>query len=140
MRGTGGVTVAFFAGALAGCAAADAEKRCVPPLQSAPVIELFFGRGLPGGGEVREAEWQSFLDAEVTPRFPAGLTVFDARGQWRDGVDTRHENSKVLLILPLGVADREAALAAVMDTYRVRFRQSSVLRLDLQGCFALHQE
>ena len=34
------------------------------------------------GKVVTEDDWQRFLADTVTPRFPAGLTVFDARGQW----------------------------------------------------------
>ena len=30
-----------------------------------------------GGGEVSEAEFQKFLDREITPRFPDGLTVYE---------------------------------------------------------------
>ena len=31
-----------------------------------------------------DAAWDAFLADTVTPRFPDGLTVLDARGQWRD--------------------------------------------------------
>ena len=39
--------------------------------------------GKKGGGEVSEEEWRAFLETEVTPRFPDGLTVLTAYGQWR---------------------------------------------------------
>ena len=43
---------------------------------------LFFG--LHGSaGMVSEREWALFLGQIVTPRFPDGLTVFEASGQWR---------------------------------------------------------
>jgi uncharacterized protein DUF3574 len=132
-----GLALALLASALAGCAGTGGQASCPPPLQSVPIVELFFGRGLPGGGEVSEADWQVFLDAEVTPRFPAGLTVFDAKGQWRQAGMLEHEDSKVLLILPFGAADRDAALAAITDAYRARFHQRSVLRIDTAGCFTL---
>ena len=51
-------------------AAADAE------------ISLMFGRNI--GGELGVTEWSDFVASEITPRFPAGLTVDDALGQWRD--------------------------------------------------------
>ncbi|PCO16625.1 hypothetical protein CQA18_26060, partial [Enterobacter hormaechei] len=31
---------------------------------------------------ISAAEWQTFVDSQVTPRFKDGLTVFDAKGQW----------------------------------------------------------
>lgn len=37
---------------------------------------------------VSDEDWRAFLAAEVTPRFPDGLTVIDAAGQWRDGAAT----------------------------------------------------
>src|SRR5512134_1895359 len=46
---------------------------------------VYFGRNRPDGGVVSDAEWQGFLDEVVTPRFPAGLTVVAAAGQWRGG-------------------------------------------------------
>ena len=45
---------------------------------------LFFGRAIPGGGLVSEAEWTAFLANVVTPRFPDGLTVCPTEGQWTD--------------------------------------------------------
>ncbi|HET6782494.1 MAG TPA: DUF3574 domain-containing protein, partial [Pseudoxanthomonas sp.] len=50
--------------------------------------ELYFGVGeesgpadRPQAEPISEAQWRAFLDKEVTPRFPDGLTVFDAYGQ-----------------------------------------------------------
>jgi len=38
---------------------------------------------------VSEEDWQRFLNVEVTPRFPDGLTVYDVYGQYR-GSDGLH--------------------------------------------------
>jgi hypothetical protein len=46
---------------------------------------LYFGLGpidAPDKG-VSEAAWRAFLDKEVTPRFPSGLSVLDVYGQWQ---------------------------------------------------------
>src|ERR1700736_471455 len=46
---------------------------------------LYFGLGpadAPDKG-VPEAAWRDFLDHEVTPRFPSGLSVVDVYGQWQ---------------------------------------------------------
>lgn len=47
------------------------------------------------------AAWSAFLDREVTPRFPDGLSVFDAYGQWlARGQDAPGRlRSKTLVIL-----------------------------------------
>lgn len=46
-------------------------------------LELLFGTARPERPPVSDQEWASFLDTEVTPRFPAGLTVLRGPGQWR---------------------------------------------------------
>src|SRR5688572_435979 len=65
----------------------------VQPTVSQAVLadRLFCGLSIPGGGEVSEAEWRAFIAEEVTPRFPDGLTIWRAEGQWRgaDGVIVR---------------------------------------------------
>src|SRR5262245_52146279 len=59
---------------------------------------LYFGLGRPKG-MVSELEWQVFLRDEVTPRFPAGLTVWEAQGQWQSQGGIGHERTKVLLLV-----------------------------------------
>jgi Protein of unknown function (DUF3574) len=51
---------------------------------SAPQIRttLYFGLSRPKGS-VSELEWQIFMRDEVTKRFPDGLTVWQAEGQWQ---------------------------------------------------------
>lgn len=63
---------------------ATAKAATALPGQEMLKTELFFGRGIPGGGLVSETEWQAFLEKEVTPRFPDGLSAFEVQGQWRD--------------------------------------------------------
>ena len=88
-----GATVTMFAGsgqqADLPCGTAAAQVRTT----------LYFGTTRPKG-TVSELEWQVFLRDEVTSRFPEGLTVWDAEGQWKqsDGV-IGHERSKVLLLV-----------------------------------------
>src|SRR5262249_27399903 len=57
---------------------------CRTGAQSTAVAELMFGRKIGDRIGVSEAAWARFLDREISPRFPDGLTVVDAAGQWRD--------------------------------------------------------
>ena len=52
--------------------------------------QIFLGTDTPSG-PVSPQEWTSFLAESVTPRFPQGLTVWQASGQWRgnDGAIVR---------------------------------------------------
>ncbi len=97
--------------------------------------ELFFGRDVAGRPSVGDEDWRKFLDEEITPRFPDGLTVEDAAGQWKGagGVVAR-EASKHLTIVLAGTADEAAKLNAIRDSYKRRFRQDSVLLLETQSC------
>src|SRR3954465_12817319 len=55
---------------------------------------LYFGRSIPGGGGVPDDDWTAFLRDVVTPRFPSGLSVWRADGQWLDSQGTlEHEQT-----------------------------------------------
>ena len=98
---------------------ADAWQRC----------ELFFGQSIPGGGQVSAEQWQAFVDREVTPRFPQGLTVLQAQGQWRNaqgGID--REASRVLVLLLPAEAARGPLMDELRSRYRAQFRQEAVGR------------
>ena len=97
---------------------------------------LYFGLATPKGA-VTELEWQLFLRDEVTKRFPDGLTVWEAEGQWRTPAGTLdHEQSKVLLLVhPDTTAARQSVLA-VIEAYRKTFEQQSVLWESARVCVA----
>lgn len=91
---------------------------------------LYFGRAIPGGGTVSQADWDAFLADVVTPRFPAGLTVWRADGQWRDesGVVVREESFVLELVHPAGPRF-DAAVREIAAEYKRRFRQEAVMRV-----------
>jgi hypothetical protein len=95
--------------------------------------ELFFGCARPDGSAVAAAEWDAFLDAEITPRFPEGLTVLSGAGQWQeaDG-DIVEEWSKVVVLLyPRAKrAESHAEIEVIRAAYAKRFGQEAVLRAD----------
>ena len=96
---------------------------------SAPQLRttLYFGLARPKGA-VTELEWQLFLRDEVTTRFPAGLTVWEAEGQWRTPAGSiDHEQSKVLLLVHPDTTVARQSVLAVIEAYRKTFEQQSVL-------------
>jgi hypothetical protein len=112
-----------------GCAWVAPEIGAEPWLRT----ELFFGLSKPDGAAVSEAEWNAFLDIEVTPRFPDGLTVLAGAGQWQDDDgDIVEERSKVLVLLYPREASAEsnAEIEAIRTAYESAFQQESVLRAD----------
>jgi hypothetical protein len=98
-------------------------------------LELLFGLGRKDGTEIGEAEWRAFLDAEVTPRFPDGLTLLSGYGQWRNSAGAiAKEKSVMLVIWHRPSADSEARIEAIRAAYKSRFAQESVLRVDGTSC------
>jgi hypothetical protein len=113
---------------------AQARTGCPAGLHAVITAELFFGLD-DGGALISDSDFKAFADREVTPRFPAGLTVWDARGQWRNeaGVTTR-EPAKVMLIVLGGRSGERAHLASVIEAYKTRFHQHSVLLTEHRDC------
>jgi Protein of unknown function (DUF3574) len=135
---------------LAGCAAPMPSPSAPPPVraphacllpsqQRMLVAELFFGRGIHGGGRVSNAEWANFLATVITPNFPDGLTVFDGYGQSRNpatGIIGRSPRVKIVLIAVKRSPDLPSRFAAVIDGYKKRFRQRSVGIITRDACAA----
>ncbi len=95
--------------------------------------ELYFGTTLPDGSEMTADQWADFLDAEITPRFPDGLTVLEGYGQFlnSEGI-IAGETSIVLIIFHTGefVDESSASIEEIRDLYEDEFDQESVLRVD----------
>jgi hypothetical protein len=86
-------------------------------------------------GVISELEWQIFLRDEVTRRFPEGLTVWDADGQWRTPAGTiDHERSKVLLLVHPDTVDARRSVQEIIEIYRKTFEQQSVLWESARVC------
>ena len=107
------------------------------PAGTEPFAEyrLFFGRSQGNVEVVSEEAWRTFLADEVTPRFPDGLTVLDAAGQWRQdtGAIVR-ERTKLLLVLAPPGADAMRRTEEIAEAYKQAFGQSSVLRVVTKAC------
>ena len=100
------------------------------------MAELYFEQRRARRLGVTEAEFRHFLDAEITPRFPDGLTVLDGRGQYRGSADATvvREPSKIVVVaIPAGAAD-DARLSEIAAAYKARFRQQSVLTVVRAAC------
>ena len=121
-----------------GAGAQTATPSCHGTQQPKMVAELMFGRDIGDGGGVSESEWQLFVTRELVSRFPDGLTIIDAIGQWRDrdsGRIVREPSKHVEIVLP-GNQDDDARLDAVVDAYKRAFRQHSVGVIVRPACVA----
>jgi hypothetical protein len=114
---------------LCGSAPAGAQSlACAAPQQPMQQIELMFGRNIGDRVGVGEAAWSRFLAREITPRFPDGLTVLNAIGQWqsRDRGRLVREPSRLVVIVTVDDTPTHDKIAAIIATYKQRFRQRSV--------------
>jgi hypothetical protein len=126
--------VALLAATLAACAPMRGPG-CANGEQPVVHDSLFFGTGKPRGGVVTPAEWAGFLRGTVTPRFPQGLTVSPASGQWRgaDGAIVQ-EASQVLQLVHPDDAASESAVQELVAAYKAQFQQEAVLRVKARAC------
>ncbi|MFO1080552.1 MAG: DUF3574 domain-containing protein [Reyranellaceae bacterium] len=123
---------------LAGCAPRDGAMTCAAPLRPAVEVNLYFGRGVPGGGEVSDAAWTSFLAEVVTPRFPAGLSVLEVEGQHRDRAGTiGRERTKLVVVVVPDPPSHRPRVGEIVDAYVRRFGQEAVFQVERPVCAGL---
>jgi hypothetical protein len=93
---------------------------------------LYFGQSRPDGSLISEAEWERFLAEDVTPRFPAGLTVTHAHGQWGAVGSIVREHSRIVVVIYPSERAEESSLLleAIRRAYVAQFAQDSVMRED----------
>jgi hypothetical protein len=130
--------------AAAGCARPPAAQvATAPTLQGDPAhpgstkgwvdTRLYFGLGLADHSEqgIGEREWRAFLDKEVTPRFPSGLSVLDVYGQWQGKTETAPERlrSKMLIIYYQDSEENRDKIAAIRTAWKQKTGDQSVLQV-----------
>ena len=96
---------------------------------------LYFGRNRPGGGTVSDTDWSRFLTEVVTPRFPRGLTVLEATGQWQgaEGV-VEQERSEIVTVFHPDTDEARRSVQGIAREYKRRFQQEAVLRESERTC------
>lgn len=136
---------AVFSSALFGCA----HRTVLQPSTVAPILtgdaahpgktsgwvdtKLYFGLGPVDHPEqgVTEAVWRSFLDKEVTPRFPGGLSVVDVYGQWQGVKEPAPERlrSKMLTVDYPDTQENRDKVDAIRAAWKQKTGDQSVLRV-----------
>jgi hypothetical protein len=95
--------------------------------------KLYFGLGPADIADkgISEVAWRDFLDKEVTPRFPSGLSVVDVYGQWQSkGKSTPSRiRSKMLVIDYPDTAQNRINIVAIRAAWKERTHDQSVLKV-----------
>ncbi|MEU9233066.1 DUF3574 domain-containing protein [Streptomyces subrutilus] len=133
MRGKvgGGVLIALLGAGLPALVGAALHTDVGKPYQE---TRLYFGTERSDGhGPVGKVEFMRFLDREITPAFPEGLTVHDGYGQWRgqDGKAVRETSYEVVLLYPeKDAGERSGRIERIRQAYEDQYQQDSVGRSD----------
>jgi hypothetical protein len=136
------LSVALIALQLAACATLpgapavatlQGDARHPPQTQGWVDTRLYFGLGpadQPAQG-ISETAWRDFLDKEVTPRFPDGLSVIDIYGQWQGKQEATPErlHSKLLVIDYPDTDANRSKIEAIRAAWKQRTGDQSVLRV-----------
>jgi hypothetical protein len=95
--------------------------------------KLYFGLGPADRPEkgVSETQWRGFLDKEVTPRFPDGLSVVDVYGQWQGAKQSSPERlrSKMLIVDYPDTQENREKVEAIRSAWKKMTGDQSVLRV-----------
>lgn len=120
---------------LTGCISVTADRPAACPTGEIhrQIAELVFGRNIGQTMGVSEADFTRFLDEEVSPRFPDGLTVSDSQGRWLYKGETFKEPGKRLTLI-LAAPDDRRKIGEIAQAYERRFHQDAVLTLIHPAC------
>ena len=110
---------------------AGAAQECPKGLKPVGEFRLFFGLADGAGKTVTEDEWQQFLADTITPRFQAGLTVLESRGQWLEPSGSlQREPVKVVVGAVASYTDQSMQLVdEISAAFEARFKQDPVFRM-----------
>lgn len=118
---------------LSGCSSTGSSESSRSHLSSGYIrTEIYCGLSKPDGGVVSETEWQKFLNDTVTPVFKTGYSVMNAEGRWMDTQNrsTITEKTKIIVIIYQWNREIHSAIDKIISTYKKRFQQQAVMRLD----------
>lgn len=106
---------------------------CGAGRQSVRTAQLFFGQA--GAAGFTETGFRKFMDDELRPRFPDGLTVLEGGPKW-PGPENQlfRDSAKVVVIVLPQKGDAGPRIAAVRAAYKARFRNDSVLNITQPAC------
>ena len=95
---------------------------------------IYFGLDIPNGEIVSEKDWENFVEKTVTPRFSAGLSIYEVTGKWRDSEsgETISEKSKNIVLFYPRKEKKKAnrGIEEIRETYKKEFNQQSIMRVD----------
>ncbi len=95
--------------------------------------KLYFGLGPADQPEqgISETQWREFLDKQVTPRFPDGLSVVNVFGQWQGKNESAPQRlrTKMLIIDYPDTQENRDKIEAIRAAWKQKTGDQSVMRV-----------
>ena len=90
--------------------------------------ELYFGLSY-AGESISDTEWNTFKE-EAIDKTLSGYTLIKGDGYWKTNNTEFNEKSMILIYLHEDTSVEERKLNTIISTYKEKFNQESVLRVD----------
>lgn len=114
-----------------GCIVDNSTTSTVAATKHDVVTTLYFGLGVGDAGDlVAPGAWEDFVSTDIANALPAGFTVIESTGRWKDKDSVVREPSRMLVVIHDGSEATSQKLDLLRETYKNRFKQESVLRVD----------
>ena len=87
------------------------------------LYRVYLGHGV-GEAALQEADIQKFIDEVITPQFPQGLTIIEARGQWNSEGGLQKESTSMVHVQGPSTPETLAKIERIAELYVERFKKS----------------
>ena len=96
--------------------------------------ELYFGRTIGITGYVTDEQWNDFVNDYISTKFPAGFSIIEVIGRWRDikTNKTIQEKTKMVIICHHKTKLDNKQIYNIILAYKKLFKQESVMRIDYE--------
>ena len=92
---------------------------------------MYFGLVGKNGGTVSDEQWMAFLEKEIAPRFPNGLTVVPAYGMSAvTAPPSSGETTKLLIVVHDNTNEAQQKFAEIDAAYQQEFGPIGMFRVD----------
>lgn len=89
------------------------------------IFRLHMGLGV-GDAALSITEIQKFIDAEITPRFIEGMTIYEGLGQWQAPEGLIKERTTVVDVQAPNTPENQAKVEAIAKTYVDKYQEARV--------------
>ncbi len=108
------------------------DRMPIPHSSPTVLTKLFFGRSIGDSGFVSDSAWSTFQSLTLASELQLGFTVYNAWGYWAPTQGTLHSEPTIVVeVIHTKSDDFEKHLQTVINEYKQRFKQDSVMRISL---------